>query len=209
MRTSLLITIPFVLLLNSDRVVVSTHMYGDLSGTRAVQSTGDSSLADEIRTWTREMTRAFDDAGTHVTGDAVVAVRSAQRNDLGDLDGAQADAADIVQEPFSLITTYTWTDTITINYLGNDKEQAAAPLTDFEYRLTMPGVINSTDPPAEVNGRTAVWRLGGDQEEQTISASATTVRWDAVIILVYVVGYLAWRLTAFLAHRARLRPRKI
>jgi len=35
------------------------------------------------------------------------------------------------------------------------------------------------------------------------------VRWDAVIILVYVVGYLAWRLTAFLAHRARLRPRKI
>jgi len=174
-----------------------------------VQSTGDSSLAGEIRTWTREMTRGFDDAGTHVTGDAVVAARSAQRNDLGDLDGAQSHAADIVQRPLSLVTTYTWTDTITINYLGNDKEQAAAPLTDFEYRLTMPGAISSTQPPAEVNGRTAVWRLGGDQEEQTISASATTVRWDAVIILAYVVGYLAWRLTAFLAHRARLRPRKI
>jgi len=209
MRTPLLITIPFVLLLNSDRVVVSTHMHGDLSGTRVVQSAGDSSLAREIRTWTRVMARGFDDAGTHVNGDVVVAARSTQRNDLGDLDGARSHALDVVQRPLSLVTTYSWTDTITINYLGNDKEQAAAPLTDFEYRLTMPGAVTSTQPAAEINGRTAVWRLGGDQEEQTISASATAVRWDAVVTLVYVVGYLAWRLIAFLAHRARLRPRKI
>ena len=77
LRTSLLLTIPFVLLLNADQVVVSTHMYGDLSGTRRVTASGDNSLAREIRKWARQTTRGFDDAGAHLTGDNVMVANCA------------------------------------------------------------------------------------------------------------------------------------
>jgi len=211
LRTSVLITIPFVLLLNSDQVVVDTHMYGDLSGIQRVRTVGDSSLARELRKWTREMTRGFDDAAFHTTGDNVVVGRNRQRNDLGAPNDVEAQALDIVQSPLSFVTTYTWSETVSIDFLGNDKEQAAAPHAKFEYRLTMPGSIRETTPSAEVNGRTAVWTLTAEQPEDgyVITATATHVRWDVIVVVVYVVGYLGFRLIAFLARRARLRPRKI
>jgi len=205
----MLITIPFVLLLNSDQVVVDTQMYGDLSGIQRVRTVGDSSLARELRKWTREMTRGFDDSAFHTTGDNVVVGRKRQRNDLGAPDDVEAQALDIVRQPLSFVTTYTWRETVKIDFLGNDKEQAAAPHAKFEYRLTMPGRIRGTTPAAEVNGRTAIWTLSAEQAEYVISATATHVRWDAIVVVVYVVGYLAFRLIAFLARRARLRPRKI
>lgn len=209
MRTPLLITIPFVLMLNADRVIVSTQMYGDLSGIRHVQAVGDSSLRYELHKWMHEMTPGFDNAGSHISGDTVVISRSRQVNDLGAPADAQAQALDIVQKPLSLVTTYTWTETVTIEPPDNERERAAAPLTRLEYRVTMPGSISSTNPPAQVTGRTAVWTLSGDHKEQVISVTASAVRWDVVVVLVYVVGYLVFRIVAFLVHRARLRPRKI
>ncbi|MGD9495674.1 MAG: hypothetical protein AB7Y46_05125 [Armatimonadota bacterium] len=209
LRTSLLITIPFVLLLNADSVTVSVRMWGDLSGIRQVRAVGDSSLARDILRWTRQTTRGYDDAAYHTTVDYVVVARSTQRNDLGAPEDAEARALDIAQQPLSLITTCTWSETVTIDFLGNEKEAAAAPLTTLEYRLTMPGTIRATTPPAQVNGHTAVWRLSAEQAEHVITATSTQVRWDVVVVLAYVAGYLAYRTTAFLARRARLRPRKI
>ena len=214
MRTSLLITIPFVLLLNSDRVIISTEMYGDSSGIRRVQATADSSLSNEIQKWTREAARNYDGEPTHVTTDKVEVERSKQVNDLGAIEDVNARAVDIVQEPFSFVTTYNFEETIRVNYLGNERERAAAEVITFEYRLAMPGEIQMTEPAAEVNGRSATWKLraadlGTDNGEITISATATSVRWDVIVLLVYIGGYLLYRITAFFIRRARLRPRKI
>jgi len=210
LRMPLLLTIPFVLLLNSDRVMVSTTMYGDTSGVRVVRATADSSLASEIQRWTREMTRGWNNAGAHTTGDSTTAARSVQRNSLGAADDVEATALDIVQHPLSLVTTYQWRERIRIEFLGNDKERAAAPLSSFEYRVTMPGTIRTVSPVSQnVSGRTATWALTADREEYTISATATAVRWDVIVILVYVLGYLTYRASSFLVRRARLRPRKI
>jgi hypothetical protein len=215
MRTSLLITIPFVLLLNSDNVVVSTHMYGDESGVRRVHATADSSMREELLKWTGEMARTFNREPVHMSTDSVDVGRSTQINDLGAIEGVNATATDIVQKPLSITTTYTFEETIQVDFLGNKREQAAADVITFEYRLAMPGTIQSAQPSgAEVDGNTATWNLepedlGEDTDEVTVSATATALRWDVIALLVYVGGYLLYRIIAFFVRRARLRPRKI
>ncbi|MFP4248211.1 MAG: hypothetical protein ACLFU7_01055 [Armatimonadota bacterium] len=214
MRTSLLITIPFVLLLNSDQVIISTQMHGDRSGIRRVQARADSSMVDEIEKWTKEMARRFYREPVHVGTDRVEVARSNQVNDLGAIDGVNAGVVDIVQEPLSFVTTYTWEETINIDFLGNERERAAADVITFEYRLAMPGEIQSTQPAAQVDGRSATWTLqpsdvGPDGDGITVSATATSVRWDVIALLVYVGGYILYRVIAFFVRRARLRPRKI
>lgn len=215
LRTSLLITIPFVLLLNSDHVIISTRMYDDLSGIRRVRAMADSSMRDELMKWTAEMTRGFYREPVEISTDSVVVSRSNQVNDLGAAEGVSASAADIVQRPLSLVTEYTWQETIKIDFLGNERERAAADVIVFEYRLTMPGTITSAQPAsAQVDGHTAIWKLkptevSSADEGFTVSASATSVRWDVIVLLVYVAGYLLYRMIAFFIRRARLRPRKI
>lgn len=214
LRTSLLITIPFVLLLNSDQVIISTQMHGDRSGVRRVQARADSSMVDEIQKWTKEMARRFHREPVHAGTDRVEVARSNQVNDLGAIDGVTAGVVDIVQEPLSFVTTYTWQETITIDFLGNERERAAADVITFEYRLAMPGEIQSTQPAAQVDGRSATWTLrpldvGADRNGITVSATATSLRWDVIALLVYVGGYFLYRVIAFFVRRARLRPRKI
>lgn len=210
LRVPLLITIPFVLVFTAERVVVSTTMYGDTSGVRVVRATADSSFLNEIRGWTRDMTRGWDDAGAQVSGDDAVVARSTQRNALGAHDDIEAEAFDIVQQPLSLVTTYRWQETVRFDFMGTEKERAAAPLSSVEYRITMPGTIRTASPvPQSTSGRTATWNLPADRDEYTIMATATAVRWDVIVILVYVAGFLAYRVLSFLARRARLRPRKI
>ena len=209
LRTSLFMTIPFVLLLNADRVVVTTTMYGDLSGTRVVRAAADTSLRNEVTKWTRDMTRGFDHDGVETTTHGVVVSRSTQVNDLSAYQDVNAFAYDIVRRPLSFVTEYRWEERISIDFLSNVREQAAAPVTTFEYRLNMPGEVQSATPEAEIDGRRASWTLTADEEEYVLSATATSLRWDLIILLIYVGGYLGYRLIAYLARRARLKPRKI
>lgn len=215
LRTSLLITIPFVLLLNSENVIVSTRMYGDQSGIRRVKALADSSMRDELLKWTREMARNFYREPVHTTTDSVEVSRSNQVNDLGNLEGTEATVTDIVQEPLSFVTTYTWQETVKVDFLGNKRERAAADVIVFEYRLTMPGTIETAQPAgARIDGNSVAWEirpaeLDPETDSITVSASARSVRWDVIALLVYIGGYLTYRIIAFFVRRARLRPRKI
>ena len=209
LRARLLATIPFVLLLNSDRVTITTEFYGDVSGLRTVQAEGDSSLAEHIVQWTRDFTPGYDSDGTRIAGDRVLVARSLLYHDLDRLADVEASALDVVQEPFALRTRYNWSERLSIDFTyDNDKEHAAAPYAGLEYRVTMPGrILNASG--ADINGTTATWTLKGDQSTHDVSATAVSWRWDLIILLVYVLGYLTYRTVGALAHRARLRPRKI
>ncbi|MEA3400829.1 MAG: hypothetical protein U9R79_06220 [Armatimonadota bacterium] len=208
LRTSALIAIPFALLFHADRVVVSTTVYSDLSGVRRVHTEGNSTYAPELRRWIGRMTPGFETDRVRRTGDTIEVSRSTQRNNLGAPDDVQAQALDVVQKPLSLVTEYQWRETIALNYV-TEEEREVQPLDEFEYRLVMPGRITQASPAASIDGRTAVWKLSTKEPEYEVSAAAVSWRWDIIVLLVYVVGYLAYRTTAFLVHRARLRPRKI
>lgn len=209
LRTSLFMTIPFLLLFGSERVVITTTMYGDVSGTRQVRVMADPSLQNEVTKWMREMTPGFHRDGIATTAHRVVVSRSTQVNDLSSCEDVEAVAYDIVRRPFSFVTEYRWEERVAIEFLSNEKEEAAAPFTVFEYRLMMPGEVQSATPAAQVDGRRAIWELTAEEEEYTLSATATSLRWDLIILLIYVFGYVGYRLTAFLVRRAKLRPRKI
>ncbi len=209
LRAPLLATIPFVLLLNSDRVTVTTEFYGDVSGLRRVQAEGDSSLARQIAEWTAQAAPGSDNDGTRISGDRVLVARSTMHHDLNALGDVEASALSIAQEPLALRTWYRWHEQISIDFLyEDDKERAAAEHTSFEYRLTMPGKI-VTATGARIRHNAATWTLKATDARCEITATAVAWRWDLILVLVYVLGYATYRILAAIAHRARLRPMKI
>ena len=78
----------------------------------------------------------------------------------------------------------------------------------------MPGKIASVQPVnAQVDGGSAIWTLNAAdltnaEADFTVSATSTALRWDVIAFLAYIVAYLLYRTIAFLARRARLRPRR-
>ena len=211
LRTSLLATVPFVLLFNADRVQLTTRVYQDISGTRIIQVSGDSSLSRQLRQWARETTRSYQQDRFRVISNRAEICRSAQVADLDAVDDVDASALDIVQHPFSLKTTYHFRERLRVDFTyGTDKELAPAPLTNFEYVLVMPGRVTQAGPAgARIQGDTVHWTLNAARKEMELSATAEAWRWDLILVLLYVLGYVAYRTAAFLARQARMRPRKI
>jgi len=211
LRTSLLATVPFVLLFNADRVQFTTRMYQDVSGIRSMQASADSSLRNELLRWSRGTTPGYEQDSVHVTANRVAVSRSEQRASLDTIDDLDAEAFDIVRRPLALKTTYTFRERISIDFTyGTDKELAPAPLTNFEYRLVMPGRITQASPAGgQVQGHTVRWTLNAAQDEFELSATAEAWRWDVILVILYVLAYAAYRVAAFLIRRARMRPRKI
>ncbi len=62
---------------------------------------------------------------------------------------------------------------------------------------------------AETSGSTATFRLTAVHEAYDITVTSRRVRWGYVLTWLYVLAFIAYRLSAFLIHRARLRPRRI
>jgi len=210
LRTSLLATVPFVLLFNADRVQFTTRMYQDASGTRRLLAEGDSSLTRQLVQWSRETARGYQTDRLHVTSDRASISRSEQRANLDAVDDIDAQAFDIIRHPLSLKTTYQFREKIRVDFTyGTPKELAPAPLTDFDYTLVMPGRITQVSPTAQHQGNTVRWTLNAAQPEVELSATAVSWRWDVILVLIYVLGYLAYRIATFLLHQARMRPRKI
>ncbi len=208
LKTTLLATIPFMLLVVADRIVVTTTVYGDLTTERQVTVEGNSTYRSDLQRWVTKMTPGFATDHVRGTGDTVEIARSTVRSDAEAPEEIEARALDIVQRPFSLVTEYSWREAVDVDYV-NEREALVQPLEEFEYRVRMPGRITSASPAAQIDGNTARWTLTRDGAPYDIQVHARAWRWDLIILLVYVIGFLAYRVIAFLAHRARLRPRKI
>lgn len=209
-RTSLLIAVPFVLLFSADRVEFTTRMYQDVSGVRRLHVEGDSSLLRQLAQWSRETTRGFNTDRLEITSNRATIARSEQRADLDGVDDIDAQAYDIVRSPLSLVTTYHFRDKLRVDFTyGTPKELAPAPLTEFQYTLVMPGRITQASPAGMQQGNVVRWTLKADQPEVELSATAVSWRWDVILVLLYLVAAVAYRVTAFVIHQARMRPRKI
>ena len=211
LRTSLLVTIPFVLLFNADRVQITTHMYQDQSGLRRIEAAADSSLAHQLVQWTRDMTRGYQQDDYQVSANRAVISRSSQMADLDSVEGVGTQAINVVRQPLSLKTTYEFREELSVDYTyGTPKELAPAPLTTFTYVLTMPGRITNAGPGnVRVSGHTATWSFTASDANTTLSATAVAWRWDLILVALYLLGWAAYQVTIFLTRRARMRPRKI
>lgn len=62
---------------------------------------------------------------------------------------------------------------------------------------------------AEITGATAVWTLTAEYEEYDITVTSRRVRWGYLAVILYILAFIAYRITGFLVQRARFRPRRI
>jgi hypothetical protein len=110
-------------------------------------------------------------------------------------------------------TVYTYTDNLTrTGFTNTEREQGAAAKTEFEYSVTLPGVVDesSLQPVGGlVDGGTVTWKLKADQERQTVSATSVEAEWAplAFVVGVLLIGLLL--LARFVADRQRNTPKRI
>jgi hypothetical protein len=213
LRAQVFAAVPFVLLLNADQVTVTTELYGNLSGIRRVQAEGPSTRQRQIEQSMPQSGPKLDREGQRLSQDRVRVLWCVQVHDLAVLDDVETSAIDVVQEPLRLRTWYKWQEHVKVELgSGSEAERKKAEPVEFEYRLTVPGKLVRTSPTADSSGSTATWKLNAlkaAQDGYELSATAVAWRWDVILLLVYVLGYAAYRIVAEIAHRAQLRPRKI
>ena len=61
----------------------------------------------------------------------------------------------------------------------------------------------------DIVGSTALFTLTAGHDQYQITATSQRIRWGYLLTLLYILGFLAYRITAFLVHRANLKPKRI
>ncbi len=204
--------IPFLLLHQTEDLRMFTKIERDGSGLRMMWARADASRAREITTRLREATREFDEERSATEGSQYEISRSWRTHSLNIAPDVKLQITDIAQRPLSLYNTYQWEEKISI-YAGpaTESEKAGASQAKLTYILSMPGRVDETSvsPPAKVSGGTVVWTLTGDKEEYTLRATSRMLRWDLLLLIIYVLAVVLGKGGAWLVHRLRSRPRRI
>jgi hypothetical protein len=189
-----------------------TRVERDGSGLKLAWARADVSRAREIRTRLREATPGYEDERSAVEGSAFIISRSWRPHDLDLSPDTKLEIFDLPQRLLSLYNEYVWEEKISI-YAGpaTSSEKAAAAAAKLMYMLEMPGRIDETSvrPAGQVSGGMVVWLLSGDKEEYVLQARSRMLRWDLVLLLIYVLGAVSAKTAQWAVRRARTKPRRI
>ena len=131
-------------------------------------------------------------------------------------EAGQLTITDVLQNPLSLYTTYTWKEKIDFSQLyATDAAAGEAAKLQLKYVVTMPGtVLESSAQPskggsAENQGGEATFALSAAEPSTTITVTSSKIRWGYLLVVVYVLGWIALEVFQLLGKLARRRPRKI
>jgi hypothetical protein len=85
--------------------------------------------------------------------------------------------------------------------------EASAPAA----ALAAPTAGPPTGPPqdAELSGSSATWKLTAAHDQYEITVTSRRWRWGYFLTLLYLLAFVAYRLTDYLLHRASLKPKRI
>jgi hypothetical protein len=61
----------------------------------------------------------------------------------------------------------------------------------------------------QIEDSTATFTLSAASEAYDVTVTSRRVRWGYLVVLLYLLAFVAYKLAAFLVHRAKLRPRRI
>jgi hypothetical protein len=204
--------IPFLLLHQAEDVRLLTQIERDGSGLRLVWTRGNADRLAEVRTRLWEATPNFEDERCLVRGSQFILSRSWRPHSLSLAADADLKITDVAQNPLSLYNTYSWQEKVRIySDTATASELAGAQATRLLYILEMPGRVdpNSVSPAAMTEGGRVVWELSADRSEYQLTATSRMVRWEILVVLVYVVGIAAVKLGEWLVRLERIRPRRI
>ena len=212
---SLLTALPFMAVFAAQDVRVGTRLEPDGTGIRRVvlvahpdrRKTVDTNIAkmDPKAQWIVRENRVlaeeyrFDQDARFTRGSAFSDLEITRQTTTGG--------------PSIVRTRYTYADKITRTaYNDTEKEREAAPKTEFEYSVTMPGEIDMASivpRGGKVNGQTVTWVLSADKPTIDVAAASAQPEWMFLVLLLYVVLVaLAFGLRFGLS-RWRGKPRRI
>ncbi len=204
--------IPFLLLHQTEDIRMLTRIERDGSGLRMLWARGNASRLPEVRTRMREATQGYDEEFVSVEGSQFIIARTWRPHDLTLTPDTSLTILDIPQAPLSLYNVYQWREDLEIySETATESEKAGAKVAKLVYVLEMPGrvVESSVSPSARVEGNRVVWVLTADKDKYTLSATSRMLRWDILLILIYIALVVLVKVVQWTARWARSRPRRI
>ncbi len=216
----MLAVVPFVLLLNSSRVALVTYIEPDGSGTRIITAEASAYHQDDLPRWINDVKagRSWDMTFRNESGDIIEMQRNFRSQALNKLGhDTKLSIKDFAQNPLSLYTTHEWEEQIEFRYVDDQLQPmgARAMQKQLIYRVVMPGRVESAFVQPSVGNsvrqedNTAVFTLDAGQQSHIVRVSSRELRWPHLILVAYILVYIAFRILNLTVYTVRNRPRKI
>jgi hypothetical protein len=215
----LLAALPFALLANTSGVLLSTRIEPDGSALRQIGVVSAPYFRSQLPRWVDDVRvgARWDGAWAESHENEVTYARDARLAGLGSLgEEASLTISDVFQSPLSLYTTYHWREVVTYGYVyAGDAAAAKAMDKKLHYEVELPGVVTSASvspsqgSSAKSDGNLATFELDASQGQQTVEAESSSLRWGYLLVIAYVVGFVAYRVARVIAYQVHIRPRKI
>lgn len=213
----LLAAVPFTLLLNSSHVGMGLRIERDGGALRQICVSGTPYFSRQFPPWVADVRagRPWDGQWRRAGASEYVYSRDFRTQDANYSDG-RLSIVDVFQNPLSLYTTYTWTEDIKFTYAyAGDAAMATAAGKHLQYKVRLPGTVTEASVmPAkgstvESEGPDAVFSLAADQEQVKLTVTGARLRWGYLLIVAYVVAWVAVEVLRVVGRQLRRRPRKI
>jgi hypothetical protein len=142
--------VPFLLLSSAQSVVVRTHVYLDGSLKRSVTAEFLAQRQENVRP---QLDHSLPEADSKVitpVGESLRGVWSVILASASELEGAKLQYEDVIPDPFSLFTYYTWTETLQLpSETATAVEKAEPEKATFKYVVVMPGTVTEDGTSAK------------------------------------------------------------
>lgn len=216
--TLLLATIPFALLANTSQVAMNLTVDRDGGALRQIAATSAPYYGKELPKWVNDVQAGakWDRAWSQVGTDSYTYMRDCRTNNANYSDQGLLTIADVLQSPLSIYTTYTWKETINFAHLyESDYPAAAAAEKKLQYTVVMPGTVTdsqvqpSRGSKVTNEGHSAIFSLAAAEPSATITVTAQKIRWGYLLIVIYILAWIALEIVQIVGRQLRRRPRKI
>ena len=216
-----MLTVPFALLINSTRVVVTTQIFPDGTALRQVSGEADTYFRKSLNKWTydveaggRWQKRWRDESTTRGTTTITRNFLSSRLHSGG---AAAPQILDVFEKPLSIYTAYTWSERITLKYHQNtNPAEAKAGGHYLTYYVILPGSVTearcttgSARGPAKTSGGRATFLLDASVPNHQITVISRSVRWGYLAVLAYVLLFILYKGIGAVTRYVRSRPRRI
>jgi hypothetical protein len=217
-RTILLATIPFWLISNSSQVSMDLKIERDGGALRQIVATAHPELKRDLPTWVGKVQagRPWDMSWQQSGANSYTYMRDFRTQDVNYGDQGKLTVVDVVQNPFSIFTTYTWNEKVNFAYLyETDPLSAAAASMQLGYKVDMPGTVTeasiqpSKGSSVNTEGNEATFTIAASEPTATITVTSSKLRLGYLLLVIYVLGWVALEVFRIVGRHLRRRPRKI
>ena len=211
---AMLAAVPYLLLSASQSVQLRTTVNLDGSGLRQYTVACLADRTKEVRKRLLERTGNFDRQSLRREGPNLVITRNWRPANLAkavtDPDAAASlQISDIIQKPFDVFTEYHWSEQLEIyRETATPIEIVGEEIAILSYKLNMPGRVIASNAD-RTDGGTAVWELSANVDTYTLEATSRRLRWEYLLLVLYVVGFVVFQVVGYATRLVRNRPRKI